>query len=173
MITVDKNSRGITTGLLAIALMCAGACKKNTSTAEPSPTTAADPATQPAPKTTTAWPDLGQPGAPAGGGENDAALIVGLEGYDYVPAVPGAQGESPAPKPSDRKWAGWLSSRRGVGRMGSIRCGGRWRKAGWCSAGCRLAREMIVARCRQAHALAICLMQHDLAGLGGDEADAV
>lgn len=89
MITVDKHSWGITTGLLAIALLCAGACKKNTSTAEPA-TTAADPAKTPAPKTTTAWPDLGQPGTPAGGGENDAALIVGLEGYDYVPAVPGA-----------------------------------------------------------------------------------
>lgn len=36
------------------------------------------------------WPDLEAPPAVIGGGDKDAAVIVGIEGYDYVPAVPGA-----------------------------------------------------------------------------------
>jgi hypothetical protein len=35
------------------------------------------------------WPDLGRPAA-VGGGENDAALVIGIEDYQYVADIPGA-----------------------------------------------------------------------------------
>ena len=71
---------------LALALLAAQGCKRATS---PSP--AAEPqAASPAAAAPTGWPDLATSGVAAGGGENDSALIVGLETYDYVPKVPGA-----------------------------------------------------------------------------------
>jgi tetratricopeptide (TPR) repeat protein len=53
-----------------------------------------------------AWPDLSQPG-PAGGGENDAAVVVGVEKYAFVPAVPGAQRNAD-------DWYAWLTKGRGT-----------------------------------------------------------
>ena len=38
-----------------------------------------------------AWPDLSQPAQVVGGGEYDAAVVVGVEGYFAVPGVPGAK----------------------------------------------------------------------------------
>jgi len=73
---------------LALALLLAGGCKKATSTS-PAPAAAGPGTASPAATTPTQWPDLGT-GVAAGGGENDSALIVGLEAYDYVPRVPGA-----------------------------------------------------------------------------------
>jgi hypothetical protein len=35
------------------------------------------------------WPDLGRPAA-VGGGENDAALVIGIEDYQHVADIPGA-----------------------------------------------------------------------------------
>lgn len=37
------------------------------------------------------WPDLAQPPKAAGGGEDDAAVIVGVEKYAFVEGVPGAR----------------------------------------------------------------------------------
>lgn len=37
------------------------------------------------------WPDLAQAPKAAGGGENDAAVVVGAEDYAFVPDVPGAR----------------------------------------------------------------------------------
>src|SRR3954452_3121544 len=37
-----------------------------------------------------AWPDLSKPPAPIGGGEKDAAVVVGVEKYVAVPGVAGA-----------------------------------------------------------------------------------
>ncbi len=36
------------------------------------------------------WPDLASPARSMGGGEHDAAVVVGVEGYAFVPPVPGA-----------------------------------------------------------------------------------
>jgi len=36
------------------------------------------------------WPDLSKPPASVGGGEKDAALVVGVESYLALPQVPGA-----------------------------------------------------------------------------------
>jgi hypothetical protein len=36
------------------------------------------------------WPDLSQPGRRAGGGEHDAAVVVGIERYAHVARIPGA-----------------------------------------------------------------------------------
>jgi formylglycine-generating enzyme required for sulfatase activity len=36
------------------------------------------------------WPDVSKPSGRIGGGENDAAVIVGIESYKHAPAVPGA-----------------------------------------------------------------------------------
>ena len=35
------------------------------------------------------WPDLARPAAAVGGGEADAGVVVGIEGYGFVPPVPG------------------------------------------------------------------------------------
>ena len=71
---------------LALALLAAHGCKRATS---PAPAAEKPPAASPAAAAPTGWPDLGT-GVATGGGENDSALIVGLETYDYVPKVPGA-----------------------------------------------------------------------------------
>ena len=53
-----------------------------------------------------AWPDLARP-PEVGGGEADAALIVGVEDYWVAPRVPGARRNA-------RDWAAWLTVGRGV-----------------------------------------------------------
>lgn len=37
------------------------------------------------------WPDLSQPAPAVGGGEHDAAVVVGIEDYAFVGPVPGAE----------------------------------------------------------------------------------
>ena len=37
------------------------------------------------------WPDLSRPAQAVGGGERDAAVVVGIEDYFAVPGVPGAK----------------------------------------------------------------------------------
>ncbi len=37
------------------------------------------------------WPELSSPAPAVGGGENDAAVVVGVEGYAFVSPVPGAE----------------------------------------------------------------------------------
>lgn len=48
------------------------------------------------------WPDLSSPPKAVGGGENDAAVIVGLENYAFVAPVPGAQRNA-------RDWQAYLT----------------------------------------------------------------
>ena len=55
----------------------------------------------------TGWPSLGENLPARGGGEKDAALIVGIERYGYVTTVPGAVQNA-----SD--WLLWLTKSRGV-----------------------------------------------------------
>ena len=54
------------------------------------------------------WPSLSSPPASAsGGGERDAAVVVGVEDYAFVPKVPGARGNG-------NDWLTWLTLSRGV-----------------------------------------------------------
>ncbi|GMV41598.1 MAG: hypothetical protein AMXMBFR64_33140 [Myxococcales bacterium] len=53
------------------------------------------------------WPDLGEPPPPQGGGERDAALVVGVERYAFVPPVAGAVDNAQA-------WYSFLTRTRGV-----------------------------------------------------------
>ena len=47
-----------------------------------------------------AWPDLDRPPS-VGGGENDAALVVGIEDYWAAPPIPGARRNA-------RDWFTWF-----------------------------------------------------------------
>ncbi len=62
------------------------------------------------------WPDLSAPPSSTGGGEDDAAVIVGIEGYTYVDPVPGAIGNA-------QDWYAWLTGTRRVpvGRIALLR----------------------------------------------------
>jgi len=53
------------------------------------------------------WPDLSTPARAVGGGENDAALVVGIENYDKVSDVPGA-------KTNAKEWYQYLTATRGI-----------------------------------------------------------
>lgn len=53
------------------------------------------------------WPDLADAGPKIGGGNNDAAVIVGIEDYAFVADIPGAQDNAKA-------WYAWLTRARGV-----------------------------------------------------------
>ncbi len=53
-----------------------------------------------------AWPELASP-APGGGGENDAALVLGAEDYAFVPDVPGARQNA-------RDFYAYLTRTRGI-----------------------------------------------------------
>ena len=53
------------------------------------------------------WPDLSKPGRRVGGGRSDAAVIVGIERYAFVPPVPGA-------KQNALLWYDWLVKQRDV-----------------------------------------------------------
>jgi formylglycine-generating enzyme required for sulfatase activity len=53
------------------------------------------------------WPDLSQPAQAVGGGEHDAAVVVGVENYVMVPGVPGAQANA-------KQWYEYLTETRGV-----------------------------------------------------------
>ncbi len=53
------------------------------------------------------WPDLSTPARAVGGGERDAAVIVGIEDYFAVPPVPGA-------KTTALLWYDYLTKTRGV-----------------------------------------------------------
>ena len=66
----------------------------------PSPTSADSPRTA-------VWPDLSKVGSRAGGGENDAALLVAVENYAHVGKVAGA-------KQNLADWKHWLVDVRGV-----------------------------------------------------------
>ena len=62
------------------------------------------------------WPDLMTPPARQGGGEKDAAVVVGVSDYAEVPDVPGASENAAA-------WVAWLVRARGVpfGRVKFLR----------------------------------------------------
>lgn|GEM_PF-2163872 len=47
------------------------------------------------------WPDMARAASPVGGGTKDAALVVGIEHYAFVPGVPGARRNALA-------WFDWL-----------------------------------------------------------------
>lgn len=53
------------------------------------------------------WPDLSRTPAAEGGGERDAAVVVGIEEYTYLPPVAGAAANA-------RDWSRWLQDTRGV-----------------------------------------------------------
>lgn len=53
------------------------------------------------------WPDLSKPAKATGGGEHDAAVVVGVENYFAVPGVPGA-------KANASEWYDYLTETRGV-----------------------------------------------------------
>jgi formylglycine-generating enzyme required for sulfatase activity len=53
------------------------------------------------------WPDLSSPARAVGGGEHDAAVVVGIEAYDKVPGVPGARANA-------KEWYQYLTNTRGV-----------------------------------------------------------
>jgi uncharacterized caspase-like protein len=56
---------------------------------------------------TETWPSLDTPPAATGGGNNDAALIIGIEDYVYAPDIPGAKANAEA-------WFRYLSKTRKV-----------------------------------------------------------
>lgn len=62
------------------------------------------------------WPDLSKPGVVQGGGEKDAAVIVGIEDYSYVSRVPDAAANA-------NDWYAWLTKSRKVpvGRVRLLR----------------------------------------------------
>ncbi|MBI5210105.1 MAG: SUMF1/EgtB/PvdO family nonheme iron enzyme [Elusimicrobia bacterium] len=53
------------------------------------------------------WPDLAQPVQAVGGGEGDAAVVVGIEGYAFVGPVAGAESNA-------KLWNRYLADTRGV-----------------------------------------------------------
>ena len=54
-----------------------------------------------------AWPPLSDAAPSAGGGSRDAALIVAIQDYAFVPDIPGARANGNA-------WLTWLTKCRGV-----------------------------------------------------------
>jgi len=58
------------------------------------------------------WPALPPP-PPVGGGEADAAVVVAIEDYAFLPDVPGARANG-------RAWAHWLRDTRGVPRVRTL-----------------------------------------------------
>ena len=54
-----------------------------------------------------AWPDLSEPVPAVGGGEHDAAVVAGIEGYAFVGPVPGAEANA-------KLWHRYLADTRGV-----------------------------------------------------------
>jgi len=61
----------------------------------------------PRPAQTAEWPDLSRIHSVEGGGENDAAIVVGIEAYNYLADVPGAVSNA-------RDWSRWLRDARQV-----------------------------------------------------------
>ena len=53
------------------------------------------------------WPSLSDPAPSAGGGGRDAALIIAIQDYAFVPDIPGARANGNA-------WLTWLTKSRGV-----------------------------------------------------------
>lgn len=53
------------------------------------------------------WPDLSQPAPAEGGGENDAAIVIGIENYAFVQDIPGAVQNA-------NDWYAWLTRTRQV-----------------------------------------------------------
>ncbi len=53
------------------------------------------------------WPDLAKPAAAVGGGANDAALVVAIENYAFLPPVPGAEAVAKA-------WQDYFTATLGV-----------------------------------------------------------
>ena len=58
------------------------------------------------------WPELPAP-PPTGGGDADAAVVVAIEDYAFLPDVPGARANG-------RAWAAWLKRTRGVPRVRTL-----------------------------------------------------
>lgn len=53
------------------------------------------------------WPSLSTPAPSAGNGADDAAVLIGVQGYAFVPAVPGAESNA-------KLWHEYLTRTRGV-----------------------------------------------------------
>lgn len=53
------------------------------------------------------WPDLSSPAHVIGGGEHDAAVVIGIQSYVFVPGVPGA-------KSNANEWYQYLAETRNV-----------------------------------------------------------
>lgn len=53
------------------------------------------------------WPELSTPASVVGGGEHDAAVVVGVEGYAFVAPVPGAESNA-------KLWHQYLTETRGL-----------------------------------------------------------
>ncbi|MBI5622476.1 MAG: SEL1-like repeat protein [Elusimicrobia bacterium] len=53
------------------------------------------------------WPDLATPAEAVGGGEEDAAVVAGIEGYAFVPQVAGAEANAKA-------WYDYFTRTRGI-----------------------------------------------------------
>lgn len=53
------------------------------------------------------WPDLSRPASAVGGGERDAAVVVGIEKYLAAPGIPGARANAD-------EWYEYLTATRGV-----------------------------------------------------------
>src|SRR6185503_19140247 len=53
------------------------------------------------------WPDVSTPAPVVGGGDSDAAVVVGVESYAFVPPVPGAEANA-------RAWYDYLVKTRGA-----------------------------------------------------------
>jgi len=53
------------------------------------------------------WPDLARPARAVGGGKRDAAVVVGIENYAFVPGIPGAKANALA-------WYDYLTETRKV-----------------------------------------------------------
>ncbi len=64
-------------------------------------------AAAPPPASAAGWPDLSLPAAGKGGGENDAALVVGIESYAALQAVPGAVRNA-------KDWANYFAQTRNL-----------------------------------------------------------
>ena len=86
------------------------------------------------------WPDLARPAAAVGGGEADAGVVVGIEGYGFVPPVlravagrPGLNGSTARRELHDGlRWR--VGQKRSTGSLSSLpeglRGGGAYRVRG-------------------------------------------
>jgi len=76
------------------------------------------------------WPALSEPPTPEAGGSADAALLIGIEDYVFLPDIPGAEANI-------RDWYSWLKKTRGVPTVKVL-------------AGADATRERIIAEAKRA-----------------------